>query len=119
MLEKEIQEFGRRLGLGRLNQPATGPLALTITGLGELSLEALGDGDFLISLAVAQPPSERGRLVRALRLCAPDQGRPWPLACGQHRDHLIFWVRLPQAGLTAAELENAARFLIQTTQETR
>ena len=118
MLEQELAEFGRRLGLGRLTPPPSGPLSLEIGELGLLSLETLDGGGVLISLAVPLPVHDRGRLVRTLRLCAPDQGQPWPLACGLRRDHLIFLIRLPQAGLTAADLENAARFLLETARKT-
>ncbi|MDR3037792.1 MAG: CesT family type III secretion system chaperone [Candidatus Adiutrix sp.] len=112
--EHLLAEFGRRLGLGELRPPASGPLTLEVGGLGQLALEPLADGDLLLSLALPLPPYERERLTRALRRCAPEQGPVYPLACGCHHNHLIFMVRLPQAGLRAADLENAAVFLLET-----
>jgi type III secretion system chaperone SycN len=117
MLEKEILEFGRRLGLGRLVPPVSGPLDLELAGLGRLSLEETPNGQVLLALALPLAPYEKGRLVRALGLCAPEAGRAYPLACGYHQDRLIFMVRLEAVGLSAADLENAARFLIASAKE--
>ena len=117
MLEKELLEFGRRLGMGRLVRPASGPLNLDLEGLGRLSLEETTGGQVLLALALPLAPYEKDRLVRALTMCAPEEGRAYPLACAFHLDRLIFMLRLDQGGLTAADLENAARFLIAAAKE--
>ena len=116
-LEKALQEFGRRLGLSNLVRPAAGPLTLELDDLGRLSLEETPDGQVLLALALPLAPYEKDRLVRGLTMCSPEEGRAYPLACAFHQDRLIFMVRLDQGGLTAAALENAARFLIAAAKE--
>ena len=75
MLEQEINEFGRRLGLPGLELSAEGLAALDIENVGKLTLErGEGDaeGDILMVLALEGVPdagSSGLHYAKALRRC--------------------------------------------------
>ncbi|MDR3159372.1 MAG: hypothetical protein LBU11_10320 [Zoogloeaceae bacterium] len=108
-----VEAFMQRIGLP--GKARTNPAVFNLEGLGQLSLETREEkADIMMSLAVPLPPFEEERLLAALRLCHPDRARAFPLACGAHRDHLLFMSRQRQASMTAATLENQAIFLIDS-----
>ncbi len=111
-MDREIAEFGRRLGLGPLAFPERGPLALEIESAGRLYLEP-GEGELWLYLAVPLPPYDRETLPRALARAGFESAPAFPLTCGLTGDSLLLLTRLPAARVTAGELERAADFLMR------
>lgn len=122
MLEQEIAEFGRRMGLPSLALDQRGLAALDVEHMGRLHLEraeparrprgsAGGDPALLVYLAAPCPPHDQEAPARVLELCHYRHGHPMPLAGGVHRDQYILLTRLTERETTAASLENAVKFL--------
>lgn len=111
-MDREIAEFGRRLGLGPLVLPERGSLALEIESAGRLYLEA-GEGELRLYLALPLPPYDRETLPRALTRAGFESAPAFPLSCGLAGDSLLLLTRLASARVTAGELERAAEFLLR------
>ncbi|GHT92695.1 hypothetical protein FACS1894116_03310 [Betaproteobacteria bacterium] len=113
-----VQEFSQRIGVGHIQQERSGPVTFELQGLGTLTLEPDADGhELLMTLALPLPPHDSEKLLAALEMCHPDRIRPFPLACGLHRDALLLVSRRRLAGLSAAEVENQAIFLLGCAKE--
>ncbi|MDY0273954.1 MAG: type III secretion chaperone SycN [Desulfomicrobium sp.] len=114
MLDREIAEFGRRMGLPQLALPESGVAALDVDKLGRLYLERGQDTqELLVYLAFPVPAHDSMVLRRALELCSYAHAHPWPLSAGVHAGQLVLLVRLHEREVTAASLENAIHFLSQ------
>ena len=120
MLDHEIDEFGRRLGLPGLELNQEGRAALAVDGTGVLSLE-LGlegsdaEGDLLMALALDPVDGEGAgglKLLRALERFDWRNALPYAASAGLVRGHLILTVRFAQEDATAAKLENAFRWFL-------
>ena len=116
MLDLEINEFGRRLGLPGLALDDNGRAGVRFDVIGMLTLEA-GEGseeDVLrVVLAVPVEPSDAAvRYDAALRRVSWRSALPYSVSTALFRDQLIWSVRLPARSVTAAALENALRFLL-------
>lgn len=116
MIDHELNELGRRLGLPGLALNGEGRLQLDMEGVGALSFErdpADPESPLTISLAFAVPPDEAPRRFEAaLKRCDWRNAHPHPLRAALHRDHLIYAVRIEPGRASAAELENAIRLLL-------
>ncbi len=114
MLEQELNEFGRRMGLPALTFNPDGLAALDVERMGRLHLEKSGKPgteELLIYLALPYPAHDREAPERALALCHYRYPRPFPLSAGVHGDRLIMLTRLPEREATAANMEKAVLFL--------
>lgn len=114
MLDRELGEFGRRMGLPGLAFNGNGLAALDVSRVGRLHFEkcsSAGEPELLLYLARESPPHDRGLPERALAECHHGRPRPYPLTAGMAGDRLILLTRLPERQATAAEMEKAALFL--------
>lgn len=115
-MERQIAEFGRRMGLGDLAAPGQGPLALDIAEVGRLYLEP-GERELIVYLALPLAPYDERRLPAALGLGGYENRRTYPLACGLAGDNLLLMTRLERNRVTAGELEIVADQLIKLARE--
>lgn len=114
MLEQELSEFGRRMGLPGLTFGPGGLAALDVEHMGRLHLEKSeqrGATELLIYLARPCPAHDREVPERALALCHYRYPRPFPLSAGMHGDQLIMLTRLAEREATAANMEKAVLLL--------
>lgn len=112
MFDREIAEFGRRMGMPDFSLPESGVAALDVEKLGRLYLERGPDGrELLLYLAVSVPAHDTMIPRRALELCSYVHAHPWPLYSGVHANQLVLLTRLDERQTTAAAVENAVRFL--------
>ena len=87
MLEQELNEFGRRMGLPGLSFSPDGLAALDVERMGRLHLEKGGKPgaeELLVYLARPCPAHDREAPERALELCHYRHPRPFPLSAGVH-----------------------------------
>ncbi len=114
MLDREIFEFGRRMGMPEFALSASGVAALDVEGIGRLYLERGEDGsELLLYLAVSVPAHDALIPRKALEMCSYSMAHPWPLYSGVHANQLVLLTRLGEREATAASLENAVHFLSQ------
>lgn len=114
MLEQELNEFGRRMGLPGLSFGTDGLAALDVERMGRLHLEKSGKPgaeELLAYLARPCPAHDREALERALDLCHYRHPRIFPLSAGMHGDRIIMLTRLPEREATAANMEKAVLLL--------
>ncbi|MBQ4491812.1 MAG: CesT family type III secretion system chaperone [Deltaproteobacteria bacterium] len=112
MLERELAEFGRRLGMANLAFHENGMAVLEIESLGRLCLEQDGD-DLLIYMTASVPESDREAPRRVLERCDYRYAHPFTLVGGLYKSRIMLLVRLPQQRISAVQIENAARFLAE------
>ncbi len=112
MIEREIAEFGRRMGMPSFALSADGLAALDVEGLGRLYLERGPDDaqerELLVYVALPVPDYDTGAPRRVLEAC---HAHPLPLAGGLHNGNIILITRLPEGRATAADIEKAVLFL--------
>ena len=111
MTDHDLQEFGTRLGLPGLSLSDDGSISLGIGELGTLTLQRTGVG-MLMSLSVPEDFFDAQRMRSLLRECAWQQAGSFPLSAGYFSGRFVAAVRC--SGFSAAEAENALRFLIDT-----
>lgn len=117
MLEGELAEFGRRMGLPGLSFNDGGPVVLDVEGMGRLYLEKRetdGDAELLVYLARPCPPHDTDAPARSLALCHYRHARPFTLSAGLYREELIVLIRLDERESTAARIEQAVLLLAET-----
>ncbi len=121
MIEHEIGEFGRKLGLPDLALDERGIAAMDVRGLGSFTLELRegteGEDELLIHVARPVTPSDVDLPRRLLTRCSWRGNSQYPLAGGLHRDRLILLTRFPLSRVRASLLENAIRFLADQADE--
>lgn len=115
-LAREIEAFGRRLGLQGLHLGEEGAASLRIDADKTLTLQ-MGAGNqshvLLMTLAVPVPSAEAAEVYeRSLERASVDEAPSIPFSVGMNRERLVFGVRLREAAASAAALENAFRFLL-------
>ena len=114
MLEQEIAEFGRRMGLPSLALDANGLVALQVEGMGQLHLEKRVDnGAVELLLYLARPCPAHAATVpeRALALCHYRHAHALPLSAGMYKEQLLLLTRLDERESTAASMEKAVLLL--------
>lgn len=116
MLEREISEFGQRLGLPDLAFDANGHVILEIDTVGVLHMERPAEqADSLhVYLAREAPPHDKGLARRALELCHYRQHHPFALAAALHRGQCLMLTRVDAASVTAPQLEQIILHLAAT-----
>ena len=104
MIEREITEFGRRMGM-----PA---FSLSPAGLAALELaENAGERELLVYLARAVPEYDVKAPRRVLERCHYRHADPMPLSGGVHKGNIVLLTRFPERQATAAGIERAVQFL--------
>ena len=99
MIEREIAEFGRRMGM-----PA---FSLSPAGLAALD----GERELLVYLARAVPEYDVKAPRRVLERCHYRHADPMPLSGGVHKGNIVLLTRFPERQATAAGIERAVQFL--------
>lgn len=115
MLDHEIADFGRRMGIENLSFSSNGLVVLDVEHFGRLSLERVENSgardELLIYVALPIPPHDVDACRRVLALCALEQAHAMPVCGGVRNQHIVLLVRLPADTAQAADMENAAFFL--------
>ena len=99
MIEREIAEFGRRMGMPAFSLSPAGLAALDVERLGRLHLE------------LAENAGERELLVYLARAVPEYDADPMPLSGGVHKGNIVLLTRFPERQATAAGIERAVQFL--------
>ena len=116
MLDHELNELGRRMGLPGLAFSPQGLAALDVSGMGRLYFEKRQRHqveELLLYLARPFPPHDSRLPERALAFCHYHHSHAFPLTAGIQDDTLILLIRLDQRQATAATLESAILTLAQ------
>lgn len=116
MLERELTDFGERIGIPNLAWGEGDALTLTFDDLGSLTLACpkSEEDDFLLTFSrPARPEEARKAFWSALASARWSVRRPYALVTGVHRDRWILGLKLPVSRVSGAELESALRHLLQ------
>lgn len=116
MLERELADFGARIGIPNLAWGEGDALTLTFDDLGSLTLACpkSEEDDFLLSFSrPARPEEARKAFWSALASARWSVRHPYALVTGVHRDRWILGLKLPVSRVSGAELESALRHLLQ------
>ncbi len=116
LLEHELEEFGRRLGMSSLSLSPEGRACLDIENIGRFHLELTESGGgrtLMVYLSAPLPPYDAGAARRMLELGDYRKALPLPVSAGVFSGRGILLVRLDEAEATAANIENAFRFLAE------
>ena len=115
MIERELAEFGRRMGMPSLAFSAQGIAALDIENMGRLYLERNTENplipELLLYLVLPVPAYDRQAPRRILELCHYKHAHPMPLHGGMHAGQIVLLTRFPEQDVNAARIEMAALFL--------
>lgn len=117
MIEREIAEFGRRMGMSDFSLSEEGLAALDVERLGRLYLERgpdqpeRYDRDLLVYLTRPVPDYDAKAPHRVLERCHYRYADPLPLSGGVHSGRIVLLTRFPERETTAAGIERAVRFL--------
>lgn len=113
MIEREIAEFGRRMGMpafslsrGARRARRGAPRRLHL----ELA-ENAGERELLVYLARAVPEYDVKAPRRVLERCHYRHADPMPLSGGVHKGNIVLLTRFPERQATAAGIERAVQFL--------
>lgn len=114
-----VAEFGKSMGLHRLQFDDKGVVSLKFERLGTVVLEKL-DGTVLVYMAREFEPHDSGIARRALTLCHYREQPPYPLQAALHRDQeLVFGLRIPARDFQLPTLERAVSYLDHVHQQAR
>ena len=116
MLERELTDFGERIGIPTLAWGEGEALTLAFGDFGTLTLACpqSEDDDFLLSFSrPARPEEARKAFWSALASARWSVRHPYALVTGVHRDRWILGLKLPVSRVSGAELESALRYLLQ------
>lgn len=116
MLDRELADFGARIGIPNLAWDEGDALTLTFDDLGSLTLACpkSEEDDFLLTFSRPARPDEARRAFRAsLRAAHWTSRQPYALATGMQGDRWILGIKLPVSRVSGAELESALRHLLQ------
>lgn len=115
MLDHEIADFGRRMGIENFSLNSNGLVALDVERFGRLCLERVegsaNQDTLLIYVTLPIPAHDADACRRVLALCALEEAHAMPVWGGVHNQHIVLLVRLPADTAQAADMENAALFL--------
>ena len=117
VIDFEISEFGKRLGIDGLALNDRSAAGLVIDGVGTLTLERLespsgvGEPELLVVLSRTIEPSESARYGALLSRIHWRRHPAAALCAGLFRNELILSTRIPQRRVTASALENTLRLL--------
>lgn len=115
MIDFELNEFGRRLGMPGLELNENAAAGVTIEGLGVLTFERVetpeGQAELLVSLSRPIESTEAGRFGALLERLDWRRHPVFTFSAGLFRDRLILSTRLNESAVTARMLENVLRAL--------
>ena len=115
MIDFELNEFGRRLGMPGLELNENAAAGVTIEGLGVLTLERVetpeGQEELLVTLARPIESTEAARFGALLERLDWRRHPAFAFSAGLFRDRLILSTRLNESAVTARMLENVLRAL--------
>ena len=111
MIEREIAEFGRRMGMPAFSLSPAGLAALDVERLHLELAENAGERELLVSLARAVPEYDVKAPRRVLERCHYRHADPMPLSGGVHKGNIVLLTRFPERQATAAGIERAVQFL--------
>ncbi len=120
MIEHEIQAFGRRLGMKNLALNSEGLAQLNIEGIGSFFLERQeksGQRHLLIYLSAPAQEYDAEVCRRLLAHCDYRRAYPLPLSAGVFSGRAVLLTHLDEQEATAADIENAFRFLAEIMYE--
>ncbi len=116
MLDRELADFGERIGIPNLVWGEEEALTLTFDDLGSLTLRCPKneEDDFLLTFSRPARPEEVRKAFRAaLRAAHWTSRQPYAVVTGMHKDRWILGLKLPVSRVSGAELESALRHLLQ------
>ncbi len=117
VIDFEIGEFGKRLGIDCLALNERSAAGLVIEGVGTLTLERLesppdaGEPELLVALSRTIEPSEAARFGALLSRIHWRRHPAATLCAGLFRNELIVSTRIEERRVTASALENMLRLL--------
>ena len=120
MIEYEIQAFGRRLGMESLALNHEGMAQLDIEGMGSFFLERQekgGQRHLLIYLSAPVQEYDAESCRRLLSHCDYRRAYSLPLSAGVFSGKAILLTFLDEQKASAADIENAFRFLAEIMYE--
>ena len=120
MIEHEIQAFGRRLGMESLALNHDGMAQLDIEGIGSFFLERQekgGQRHLLVYLSAPVQEYDADAYRRLLEHCDYRKAYPLPLSSGVFSGKAVLLTYLDEHTATAADIENAFRFLAEIMYE--
>ena len=120
MIEHEIQAFGRRLGMEGLALNHDGMAQLDIEGIGSFFLERQEKGGqryLLVYLSASVQDYDVEAYRRLLAHCDYRRAYPLPLSSGVFSGKAVLLTYLDEHTATAADIENAFRFLAEIMYE--
>jgi len=115
MFERELKEFGQRMGMQAFAFSDSGIAALDIEGVGRVSFETAGtedESELLVYVSTPVQPYDTSVAGRVLTLCDYRNAHPYDLSGGVYKDRAVLLVRLGYRSVSASEIENAVRFLM-------
>lgn len=115
MIEREIAEFGRRMGMPAFSLSLRGSPRSTWSASAAPSgacRKRQGRRELLVYLARAVPEYERESPTPRAR-ALPLPATPIPCGCpgGMHKGNIVLLTRFPERQATAAGIERAVQFL--------
>lgn len=111
MIEHEIAESDRHMGMPAFSPSSAGLAALDVGRLGRLHLElveSVGECELLVYLARTMPKYDVKVPRRVLKHCHCRYANPVPLSEGVHKGDAVPLTRFPEQQVTAADIERAA-----------
>lgn len=113
MLEREFDEFGRRMGMAGFCLGENNMAALDVDGLGVVFFEYIA-AELLVYVARACEPHDSDLARRILARCHYAHGHSMPLQGGMKGDRaFLMLTRIPEQEVSPASIENAILFLSQ------
>ena len=116
MLERELTDFGERIGILNLAWGEGDALTLTFDDLGALKRAGPQSAEDAVVLTLSRPPPPPQPPPPVWGVVRPPHWtsrQPYALAAGMHNDRWILGIKLPLARVSGAELESALRHLLQ------
>ena len=113
-MDREIELFGRRLGIDGLAFNEKGMAQLDISGIGSFFLERSNGGrgnNLLMYLSAPLDTHDPAVVMRFFKLCDYRRNNPFRLSFGLFRGQAFLLSAMDERSVTASSIENALRFL--------
>ncbi len=119
-MDREIELFGRRLGIDGLALNEKGMAQLDISGIGSFFLERLVRGGrvgtLLMYLCAPLDTHDPAVLMKYFKMCDYRRNNPFRLSFGLYRGQAFLMSALDEGRVTASSIENVLRFLADCLQ---
>ncbi len=112
MLEREIYEFGKRLGMDGLALNDQGLVVIDIDNLGRLHLEKAENKDILF-IYLSLPYESYNDIIprKVLEICSYLNGHPIPISGGVYDNWVSLLSEQDSNKINASNIENIVRYL--------